>query len=120
MEKSQDRTSLRIRAMPKGSWREFNHPPTSNPNRSPLNADKAELNVRVQKTRGGKGGKTVTVITGLQLGQDQARTLLKKLKATCGTGGTIKLDSLELQGDQVSAVIQFLKSEGYSPKKSGG
>ncbi len=106
--------------MPKGSWREFNDPSTSKPNFPPLNTDRAELNVRVQKTRGGKSGKTVTVITGLQLEPDQARTLLKKLKANCGTGGTIKLDSLELQGDQVSAVIELLKSEGYCPKKSGG
>ena len=67
--------------MPKGGWREFDDQSTSRPLQARSPFLKAELNVRVQKTRGGKGGKTVTVITGLQLGQDQARTLLKKLKA---------------------------------------
>mgnify|MGYP001173559400 CR=1 FL=1 len=106
--------------MPQGSWREFNQDPTAQPERSKSFLNKAELNVRVQKTRGGKGGKTVTVISGLKLDEADRRSLLKRLKSSCGTGGTAKGEFLELQGDQVMALLEFLRKEGYRPKKSGG
>ena len=113
-------TSLRTRSMPKGGWREFDDPSTSKPERAKSISEKAELNVRVQKLRGGKGGKTVTVIKGLQLHDAEARTLLKSFKASCGAGGTVKADCLELQGDQVSVLLDLLRKEGYRPKQSGG
>ena len=107
--------------MPKGSWREFNDP-VEKPQQSgqSTSATKADQQVRVQRTKGGKGGKTVTVISGLDLDHLSARSLLKRLKARCGTGGTIKGDLFELQGDQVNVVIELLKKEGYRPKRSGG
>ena len=113
-------TSLRIRSMSKGSWREFDDPSTSKPNGAKSIIEKAELNVRVQRTRGGKGGKTVTVISGLELNDGEAKSLLKILKARCGTGGTSKGHLLELQGDQIADVLELLRKEGYRPKKSGG
>ena len=106
--------------MPKGGWREFDDPSTSKRERFKSRASKAECNVRVQKKRGGKGGKTVTVITGLELDEAQSRHLLKRFKASCGTGGTLKGVVLELQGDQVKAVLELLRKDGYSPKQSGG
>ena len=106
--------------MPKGSWREFDELSTSRSALPKTIVDKAKLNVRVQKTRGGKGGKTVTVISGLELDVAETRALLKRLKARCGAGGTVRGNLLELQGDQVAVLIEFLKKEGYCPKKSGG
>ncbi len=113
-------SSLRIRSMPKGGWREFDGQSTSRPVQTRSGVSKAELNVRVERLRAGKGGKTVTVIKGLQLQPVEARVLLKSLKAHCGTGGTLKLDCLELQGDQVAVVLELLKKEGYRPKQTGG
>ncbi len=107
--------------MPKGNWHEFEdtsaqkNPPTFFKTQS-----KAELPVRVQKTRVGKGGKTVTLITGLSIGLTKSKQLLKSLKARCGTGGTMKGDVFELQGDHVKGVIELLRGEGYKPKQSGG
>ena len=98
----------------------FHEPSTSRSDVPKSNADKAELNVRVQKARGGKGGKTVTVITGLELEVAEARVLLKRLKARCGAGGTAREDFIELQGDQVAVLLDLLRKEGYRPKKSGG
>ena len=106
--------------MPKGVWREFDDPSISKANRTEAIVGKAERNVRVQRTRVGKGGKTVTVIRGLGLNAEEARVFLKKLKASCGTGGTLKEEALELQGDQLTDVLELLKQEGYCPKKSGG
>ena len=106
--------------MSKGSWREFNQPSTFKTDMTKSIVDKEERNVRVQKTKGGKGGKTVTVITGLELDSGAARPLLKRLKARCGAGGTVKGDCLEVQGDQVTVLLELLRKEGYQPKKSGG
>ncbi len=105
--------------MPKGSWREFDSA-TSRPDKAKSLLDKGKCSVRVHKTRGGKGGKTVTVINGLELDEAQFKSLLKNLKARCGAGGTFKGKSLELQGDHVEALLVLLQEDGYRPKKSGG
>ena len=106
--------------MPKGSWREFDELSTSRSALPKTIVDKAKLNVRVQKTRGGKGGKTVTVISGLELDVAETRALLKRLKARCGAGGTARGNLLELQGDQVKGAMDFLRDQGFNPKQSGG
>ena len=78
--------------MPKGGWQEFSNTDSlqrpSGPEKQPT--EKAQQIVRVQPTRGGKGGKTVTVIRGLELNQDGLKALLKKLKTRIGSGGTAK------------------------------
>ena len=55
--------------MPKGGWQEFSS--ASSLQRPTVEAGeatpKSQQMVRVQPTRGGKGGKTVTVIRGLEL-----------------------------------------------------
>ena len=70
--------------------------------------------------RGGKGGKTVTVIRGLDLDPAGFKSLLKKLKTRIGSGGTVKEDLIELQGDQVDLALELLTKEGYRPKRAGG
>ncbi len=107
--------------MSKGNWREFDVPAVTV--RSDVSSEldgKAERKVYVQRTKAGKAGKTVTTISGLQLEPDASRMLLKRIKARCGTGGTVKGEVLELQGDQVTLAIEILKGEGYCPKQSGG
>ena len=107
--------------MPKGSWREFED--LSFRDNSDCSEDVntiADRPVRVQRTRGGKGGKTVTIIRGLGLNTHGAKNLLKKLKIRCGTGGTLKAKDIELQGDQVQVTIEVLLKEGFNPKQSGG
>ncbi len=107
--------------MPKGIWREFeNSLENSREKKSLKIQSKLDRVVRLQRSRGGRGGKTVTIITGLALNEIQLRKLLKKLKIHCGTGGTIKEENLELQGDQIQPAIDFLRKDGYQPKQSGG
>ena len=107
--------------MPKGIWREFENPAQNSSDEKFLNIkSKVDRFVRVQRSRGGRGGKTVTIITGLALNEIELRTLLKKLKTKCGTGGTLKVGNIELQGDQVQPVMEFLKKDGFHPKQSGG
>tara|TARA_Y100001968_G_C19438668_1_gene761275 strand:- start:1566 stop:1889 length:324 start_codon:yes stop_codon:yes gene_type:complete len=107
--------------MPKGTWREFDDALSQdqsihNPNYEPKDQQK----VVISKTKSGKAGKLVTIISGLKLDANEAKSLLKELKTHCGTGGTVKSDLLELQGNQVEIVLNVLVQKGYQPKKSGG
>ena len=107
--------------MSKGGWSEFNDPIKTIGNDTQNSVTpKANRQVRLERTRSGKKGKLVTVIKGLELNQLEAKKLLKKLKIACGTGGTLKGDFLELQGDHRSKAEFFLLKEGFKPKQSGG
>ena len=107
--------------MPKGGWQEFS---TSESLQRTTPATeltpKTQQMVRVQPTRGGKSGKTVTMIRGLELDAAGFKALLKKLKTRIGSGGTAKDGVIELQGDQVELALDLLTKEGYRPKRAGG
>jgi translation initiation factor 1 len=79
-----------------------------------------QQNLRVQATRAGRKGKTVTIVTGFQGSPDQLNTLLKQLKTQCGTGGTVKDGTIEIQGDQKQKILEILLKQGYKAKISGG
>jgi len=79
-----------------------------------------QQNLRVQASRKGRKGKTVTVVTGFQCKPETLAKLLKQLKTQCGTGGTAKENVLELQGDRRQQVIEILAKLGYKVKVSGG
>lgn len=105
----------------KGGWQEFSSAASTARPEAPAQATpKAQQRVRVQRTKAGKGGKLVTAITGLELPEPEARTLLKQLKASSGTGGTLKDGVIELQGDQVAAALAALERAGFRPKQAGG
>jgi translation initiation factor 1 len=79
-----------------------------------------QQNLRVQATRRGRGGKTVTVITGFQAKPETITALMKQLKGQCGAGGTIKDNEIEIQGDHAQKLVQILIKLGYKAKVSGG
>ena len=106
--------------MPKSGWNEFNDPLKTIGNDIQNSVTpKGKRQVRLERTRSGKKGKLVTVIRGLELNQAEAKKILKNLKISCGTGGALKGDFLELQGDQVSKAQNLLFKEGFSPKQTG-
>lgn len=76
--------------------------------------------VRVSREKAGRGGKTVTVVRGLPLPADDLAALGKRLRSTCGTGGTVRNGLLELQGDHAERVTAWLQAEGFAAKRSGG
>jgi translation initiation factor 1 len=67
----------------------------------------------IQMERKGRGGKTVTVISGLVLRPEDLKALLKELKTTCGTGGTVKDGMIEIQGDHRAKISARLRALGY-------
>ncbi|MBE9014067.1 stress response translation initiation inhibitor YciH, partial [Pseudanabaenaceae cyanobacterium LEGE 13415] len=40
--------------------------------------------------------------------------------AQCGTGGAVKDDTIEIQGDHAQKLLQILTGLGYKAKISGG
>lgn len=79
-----------------------------------------QQNLRVQASRKGRKGKTVSVITGFQAKPETLNSLLKQLKTQCGAGGTLKDNEIEIQGDHTQKLLQILTQLGYKAKISGG
>ena len=75
---------------------------------------------RIRRETGGRGGKTVTVVTGLLLDETALVALCRRLKSACGTGGTVRDGALELQGDHREQVGSLLAKEGIRSKLAGG
>ncbi len=75
---------------------------------------------RIRRETGGRGGKTVTAVYGLALDPPALLALGKRLKAACGTGGTVRDGVLELQGDHRDAVTALLAKEGIKSRLAGG
>ncbi len=76
--------------------------------------------MRVARETKGRRGKGVTVVTGLGLPPDGLRTLAKRLKQTCGSGGTVKDGKIEIQGDHRDRVVDELARAGFKAKRIGG
>jgi translation initiation factor 1 len=76
--------------------------------------------VRIRRETQGRGGKTVTTISGLGLASDALRDLASDLKRRCGTGGAVKDWVIEIQGDHREAIVAELEQRGYKVKLAGG
>jgi translation initiation factor 1 len=72
--------------------------------------------VRVVRQSKGRRGKTVTVITGVPLTAAGLDDLARDLKKRCGTGGTVRGDVVEIQGDQRDVVVAELERRGWAVK----
>jgi translation initiation factor 1 len=72
------------------------------------------------RDRKGRGGKTVTLVAGLTGSAAELAQLASDLKRLCGTGGTLRGDVLEMQGDVRDRVRPELERRGYTVKIAGG
>ncbi len=76
--------------------------------------------VRVGRETKGRRGKGVTLVWGLPMDEEELQQLAARLKNRCGSGGTVKDDRIEIQGDHRETVVRELEGLGYKVKRTGG
>jgi translation initiation factor 1 len=74
--------------------------------------------VRIAREKAGRRGKTVTVVRGLP--PDAVAATAADLKRLCGTGGTTKDGTIEMQGDHREKAAACLRTQGHQVKLAGG
>lgn len=79
--------------------------------------DPKQQKLRVSIEKKGRGGKTVTVISGFIGSEDDLKELGRMLKTKCGVGGAVKDGEILIQGEFKQRIIDLLKAEGYSQTK---
>ncbi|MGB8699764.1 MAG: translation initiation factor [Thermosynechococcaceae cyanobacterium] len=94
---------------------ELSQPATARPDVPP-----SQQQLKVEASRKGRKGKTVTLISGFQGSAETLAALAKQLKNQCGAGGAVKDNVIEVQGDHRDKVLQVLTELGYEAKRSGG
>jgi len=96
-----------------------NAPPAMRP-RAQLPVTPATGRVRVGREVAGRGGKGVTVVSGLTLDAAQLEELATRFKRLCGAGGGVKDGRIEIQGEHRDRLVAELCRLGFEAKRAGG
>lgn len=75
-----------------------------------LPPEKQTAKIAVEKR---KKGKLVTVVRGLSPAESDLAALLTKLQTSCGAGGSVQTDTIEIQGDHGDRMRELLQGLGY-------
>lgn len=68
---------------------------------------------KVRRETKGRKGKGVITISGLGLDDKALKELAKKLKKTCGTGGSVVGEVIEIQGDKREEIKLVLEKKRF-------
>ncbi|QEL17260.1 translation initiation factor [Limnoglobus roseus] len=110
-----DRVNILAAELMGGGFREISPPPPP-----PPAAAKKLGTAKVGRETAGRKGKGVTVVWELGLTAAAMQELATSLKQKCGTGGTVKDDRIEIQGDHRDRIVAELEKMGYKVKRAGG
>ena len=94
---------------------DFNYETDDEPEQELLPPQQQKLRLRMEKN--GRGGKTVTVISGFTGPQADMDALARTLKTFCGCGGSAKDGEIIIQGDFREKLKAKLLSLGYTQTK---
>ena len=95
-------------------------PPTRTSEARAAGAGAHPARVVVARQVAGRGGKAVSVISGLPLDEAQLAELATRLKKLCGAGGSVKEGVIEIQGEHRERLVAELTRLGYAAKRAGG
>jgi len=68
-------------------------------------------------TKEKRRGKIVTIVKPFSLKESDLKKVLKKLKSSIGSGGTIKDNQIEIQGEVKEKIKEILTKEGFRFKR---
>ncbi|OXY82046.1 translation initiation factor [Oceanimonas doudoroffii] len=74
--------------------------------------------VRLRRETKGRKGAGVICVYGI--GPERVGEVAKKLKKQLGTGGAVKKGVIEIQGDRLEQIKQWLEKAGFTVKQVGG
>jgi translation initiation factor 1 len=77
----------------------------------------AQQKLKIKLDTKQRAGKAVTLVEGFKGPGAALEELGKKLKAYCGTGGSVKDGVAIVQGDQRNKVLQWLLQNGFKQSK---
>lgn len=87
----------------------------------PRTSAKNRGRVEIRRIKAGRGGKTVTQVSGfVGIGLPEKEKLAKQIQRASGTGGTVKEGRIEIQGDKRQEVARILTEAGFRPVFAGG
>ncbi len=92
----------------------------ANPRGAGRDAPAGDGVARVRREKKGRGGKTVTTVTGLAMPPEELKRLAQELRRECGSGGTLKDGVVEIQGDHADKLMTALEARGLKAKRAGG
>ncbi|XYX40203.1 stress response translation initiation inhibitor YciH [Candidatus Erwinia dacicola] len=76
--------------------------------------------VRIQRQPNNRKGKSVCLISGIDLDDAQLIKLAADLKKKCGCGGALKNGIIEIQGNKRNLLKTLLEAKGFKVKLAGG
>ena len=79
-----------------------------------------EITLKIGLEKNKRGGKTVSIVFNFPHNPDYFEKLAKELKKKCGTGGSFKDDTIEIQGDHRLKLKDILEQKGFKVKLAGG
>lgn len=74
----------------------------------------------VKMRREVRRGKPVIVLFEIPLRGEPLKELLKEIQRSCGAGGALKENTLEIQGDHRDKIEAILAARGLKAKRAGG
>lgn len=120
MAKQKSTSKSNAKATDRVVYSEFGPSVTAATERATPDLPPAQQDLRVQVSRKGRKGKSVTIVSGFAHNSKTLEALAKKLKSQCGSGGTVKDNTIEIQGEHATKLVSLLVDKGYKAKISGG
>lgn len=87
----------------------------------PEKSSKNRGRLDVKREKAGRGGKTVTVVSGWKgISAEEKTALAKSIQKRCGVGGAVKNGNIEIQGDKRDETKAVLEKAGFRVVFAGG